>query len=135
MSGDTGKRRAQPVGPTGDRAVRSPMTDEARPTETRGRMIRGWTARFYDAMNWVCSLGGEAKTNREIVERAGIKPGERVLDVGCGKGGRRRPAPGVPGPGTVAAFVPSPAWPGGQAGRGQKNGPDITFRGRRAGKR
>src|SRR5947208_2655297 len=28
------------------------MTDEAQPTETRGRMIRGWMARFYDVMSW-----------------------------------------------------------------------------------
>src|SRR5207247_11009577 len=108
MSGDTGKRRTQPVGPTGDRAVRSPMTDEARPTETRGRMIRGWTARFYDAMSWVCSLGGEAKTNREIIERAGIKPSERVLDIGCGPGAPTLAAAEVAGPATAAGGDPSP---------------------------
>src|SRR5256712_10506426 len=67
------------------------MTEEAQATETKGRMIRGWMARFYDAMSWVCPLGREAKTNREIVERAGIKPGERVLDVGWGTGGRAPP--------------------------------------------
>ena len=84
------------------------MTEKTRATETKGRTIRGWTARFYDAMSWVCSLGGEAKTNREIVEHAGIKPGERVLDVGCGTGAQTLPAAEVAGPGNVSGVDPSP---------------------------
>jgi ubiquinone/menaquinone biosynthesis C-methylase UbiE len=105
------------------------MTDEAQPTETRGRMIRGWMARFYDAMSWVCSLGGEAKTNREIVERAGIKPGERVLDVGCGTGGQTLPAAEVTGPGNVAGIDPSPDMLERAREKAAKKRLDIDFRG------
>ncbi len=105
------------------------MTDEAQPTETRGRMIRGWMARFYDAMSWTCSLGGEAKTNREIVERAGIKPGERVLDVGCGTGGQTLPAAEVTGPGNVAGIDPSPDMLERAREKAAKKRLDIDFRG------
>jgi ubiquinone/menaquinone biosynthesis C-methylase UbiE len=104
------------------------MTDEAQPTETRGRMIRGWMARFYDAMSWVCSLGGEAKTNREIVERAEIKPGERVLDVGCGTGAQTLPAAETAGPGNVVGIDPSPDMLERAREKAAKKRLDIDFR-------
>jgi ubiquinone/menaquinone biosynthesis C-methylase UbiE len=91
-------------------------------------MIRGWTARFYDAMSWVCSLGGEAKTNREIIERAGIKPGERVLDVGCGTGAQTLPAAEVAGVGNVAGVDPSPDMLERARQKAAKKGLEIDFR-------
>ncbi|SRR6266542_1418328 len=104
------------------------MTEEAQATETKGRMIRGWMARFYDAMSWVCSLGGEAKTNREIVQRAEIKAGERVLDVGCGTGAQTLPAAETAGPGNVIGIDPSPDMLERAREKGEKKGLEIDFR-------
>jgi demethylmenaquinone methyltransferase/2-methoxy-6-polyprenyl-1,4-benzoquinol methylase/phosphoethanolamine N-methyltransferase len=47
-------------------------------------MIR-W-ARLYDVGTTLLSFGRLAALHRKIVELAGIRPGERVLDVGCGPG-------------------------------------------------
>src|SRR2546426_11981212 len=92
-------------------------------------MIPGWWARFYDAMSWVGSLGGEAKTNRELVERAGIKPGERVLDVGCGTGGQTLPPAEGTGPRNVAGIDPSPDMLERAREKAAKKRLDIDFRG------
>jgi len=83
------------------------MTDNTQATETKGRTIR-WFARFYDAASWLMSFGQEAKTNREIVKKAGVQPDERVLDVGCGTGAQTLPAAEAAGPGNVAGIDPSP---------------------------
>ena len=51
---------------------------------TQGRLIR-W-ARFYDPLVWVMSLGQTRSLRSLPLELAAIRPGERVLDVGCGTG-------------------------------------------------
>lgn len=55
---------------------------EAAPTE--GRLIR-W-ARFYDPLIWLKLLGQTHKLRALPLDLADIRPGERVLDVGCGTG-------------------------------------------------
>jgi ubiquinone/menaquinone biosynthesis C-methylase UbiE len=52
--------------------------------ETKGKVIR-W-GRFYDLCTWFLSFGQEPGIRRMTIELAGIKEGERVLDVGCGTG-------------------------------------------------
>jgi ubiquinone/menaquinone biosynthesis C-methylase UbiE len=84
------------------------MTDETQATETKGRTIAGFVARFYDAFGWLVTLGHEDKRNSEIVRKAGVQPGERVLVVGCGTGAQTIPAAEVAGSGNVAGIDPSP---------------------------
>lgn len=60
-----------------------PATDSA-PLQTKGKVIR-W-ARFYDLVGWIVSFGQASGIRRMTIELAGIKDGERVLDVGCGTG-------------------------------------------------
>lgn len=42
--------------------------------------------RWYDAGNAVAWLGMRGRAYRSLAERAGIRPGEKVVDVGCGTG-------------------------------------------------
>jgi ubiquinone/menaquinone biosynthesis C-methylase UbiE len=51
---------------------------------TEGRLIR-W-ARFYDPLIWLKLLGQTHKLRALPLDVADIRPGEQVLDVGCGTG-------------------------------------------------
>jgi ubiquinone/menaquinone biosynthesis C-methylase UbiE len=54
--------------------------------ETHGRTIR-W-AKLYDrlALWQILTLGRGVKVWKVMLDKAGLKPGDRVLDVGCGPG-------------------------------------------------
>jgi demethylmenaquinone methyltransferase/2-methoxy-6-polyprenyl-1,4-benzoquinol methylase/phosphoethanolamine N-methyltransferase len=61
--------------------------DHRRPgpaADTEGKTIR-W-ARLYDLGTTLLSFGQLGALHRTIVELAGIRPGARILDVGCGPG-------------------------------------------------
>ncbi len=60
------------------------MNATLRDAPTAGGVIR-W-AKAYDKAVGVISLGREAALRRQTIEKAAIRAGERVLDVGCGTG-------------------------------------------------
>lgn len=60
-------------------------TRPPRAPETRGSTIRRW-ARVYDWLVTLTSLGGRDTLRETVVERAELRLGMRVLDVGCGTG-------------------------------------------------
>jgi ubiquinone/menaquinone biosynthesis C-methylase UbiE len=74
---------------------------------TEGRTIR-W-ARLYDLGTTVLSFGRLPALRRKTVELAGIAPGERILEVGCGPGRLAIPAGTLAGPaGEVCGIDPAP---------------------------
>lgn len=99
------------------------VTANAAP-RTEGRTVR-W-ARLYDAGTTLLSLGRLSALHRKIVELAGITPGERILDVGCGPGRLAILAGTVAGPaGETCGIDPAPEMvelARRQAGRGRVPG-------------
>ena len=74
---------------------------------TEGRAVH-W-ARLYDVGTRLLSFGRLSVLHRRIIELAGIAPGERVLDVGCGPGRLAIRAARVVGPSGEACGVdPAP---------------------------
>src|SRR5437870_7361753 len=73
---------------------------------TRGRLIHG--ARFYDAMVNIITLGRAPALREQAADLAAIRPGESVLDVGCGTGELAQRARARTGPtGVVRGIDPS----------------------------
>lgn len=94
--------------------------------ETRGRTIR-W-ASFYDPFVKLLSLGKDQKMRQSTVELAQIKPGESILDVGCGTGQLTRAAKGKAGATAEVVGVDASAEMIAVARRkAQEEGCDIDF--------
>lgn len=66
-----------------------PLTRYYADESERRRWLRGMfdrTARDYDRVEWLMTLGTGVRYRREALERAGLKPGMKTLDVGSGTG-------------------------------------------------
>ena len=63
--------------------------------ETQARYVQGMFARIasrYDLMNRLMAAGQDARWRREVIRRAGLRPGDRLLDLGAGTGDLAREA-------------------------------------------
>ncbi len=63
--------------------------------ETRARYVQDMFARIaprYDLMNRLMTAGQDARWRRDAIRRAGLHPGDRLLDLGAGTGDLAREA-------------------------------------------
>jgi ubiquinone/menaquinone biosynthesis C-methylase UbiE len=60
-------------------------TTDTEPLRTKGLVLHS-EARYYDLLAWLLTLGRERALRERLADLAALRPGERVLDVGCGTG-------------------------------------------------
>jgi demethylmenaquinone methyltransferase/2-methoxy-6-polyprenyl-1,4-benzoquinol methylase/phosphoethanolamine N-methyltransferase len=102
-----------------------PVVDKTS-VETKGKVIR-W-ARFYDIAAWLMTFGREPGIRRMTIELAGVREGERVLDVGCGTGTLSIAAKRAAGPtGEVHGIDPSAEMIAVAGEKAAKAGVDAEF--------
>jgi ubiquinone/menaquinone biosynthesis C-methylase UbiE len=66
---------------TEGRKDRTPISGEQRPFVPASG--RGWLLPLYDPLT---RLLGVARVHRRLIDQAGLRPGQRVLEIGCGTG-------------------------------------------------
>ncbi len=105
------------------------MHSQARSTaapETTGQVLR--QAGRYDFFSRLVGLGVNQSNSRMVVEMAGIKPGDSVLDVGCGTGNLTLTAKAYAGPtGSVNGIDASPEMISQARTNAQRTGLNAVF--------
>lgn len=97
------------------------------PARTEGILIR-W-ASAYDFLTNLLTFGQAGRLRKMTIDVSLLKPGESLLDVGCGTGGVTIPGKLRVGPGGEAAGVdPSPAMIAVAQRKAQRKGLQIDFR-------
>src|SRR5512138_653352 len=96
------------------------------PAQTEGRLIR-W-APYYDFSVKICTLGQAYQLRKVTVDQALIKPGDAVLDVGCGTGEVTLLAKTRAKDGKVYGIDPAPEMIAVARRKAARKGLDIDFR-------
>jgi ubiquinone/menaquinone biosynthesis C-methylase UbiE len=82
----------------------------------------------YDLRLWLMTRGREGRFRRQLVELAGVREGERVLDVGCGTGSLAIAASRAVGKsGSVIGIDPSPEFIRRAAAKARRARMNATF--------
>jgi ubiquinone/menaquinone biosynthesis C-methylase UbiE len=103
-------------------------TTDAMPTPGTKGLVLHSEARYYDLLAWLLTLGRERALRERLVDLARLKPGEVILDVGCGTGtlaiaAKRR----VGTEGTVHGIDASPEMIDRAKRKAAKAGVDVAF--------
>jgi demethylmenaquinone methyltransferase/2-methoxy-6-polyprenyl-1,4-benzoquinol methylase/phosphoethanolamine N-methyltransferase len=97
------------------------------PVRTEGILIR-WVQN-YDLLTNLLTLGQAGRLRKKTIEVSLLKPGESLLDVGCGTGGVTIPGKLRVGPGGIAAGIdPSPEMIAVSQQKAKRKGLEIDFR-------
>lgn len=97
------------------------------PAQTEGLLIR-W-ARYYDALTTLLTFGQASRLRKMTIDVTQLKPGESLLDVGCGTGGVTIPGKLRVGPrGKAAGIDPSPEMIAVAQQKAKRKGLEIDLR-------
>ncbi len=102
------------------------MTGESARAHPVGAVLH--SAVFYDAVVWLTLRGRERQLRQRLLDLSGLRPGEAVLDVGCGTGTLAILAKEAVGrSGTVCAVDASPEMLARARGKAARAGVAVRF--------